>query len=1224
MNTIRNGRIALCAILGLGVLGAGFSCSGGASGRASPGSVAKGAARAKLVSVEFGRRVDVYAWRRVNNSADRIDPRNREPVLVLRDVVINPQVRNEDPISNSQARYRFLPYDPSVGHRELLILFDDQAETRAFEDALAGAMSALPTVKPYFAFSKGLPTTPPVVPDDACIKLTFDRALGLDTAYFAATPSAVQILRLTADPEVVDPSLAYTPVNVRVVSQDNGKILLVDPEVSGNEAGSRNPNPEGLPPSLDGLTANIRIALPTEGTITKEFRVQPDAIPTLNSVDVNNKKAVIRDLRSANSQDENNGHLIDVEDPMLVARKAMGILSVDLQNRILMLNKQFADVIIRGRLPYVDGPTSRIDGKPLGAQKVPQGTPFLHGDVLWQDVISPAGERVRVKAEVLRNLEIPEVEDDPSLGIGGGNPIARVEVSTVRGFDSKGNQVTFAANDLPLGADCTCVVHYHHQVEINGKEVGDSTRLAEFLTFVPAPPRLDANRNPVPPNENIDPMASVALSFSKPMALGTVRPEDNFVIANKLGAEARFIEHVKVGNLAVVPTLAADLSLDATTIRLSTPLGLFHQKGSEELYYVHLRDGKEGPRDRSGRMLDLFDLVDVPALTFNFSLDDERGDNLVASVLRRMNSPDEDGTSDQDTTLDYFGQFQQRDGRLFGWPSTRFSRVADNTTLATVRRDLCGECVAQGAKQAPCAGIPNPMVLYQTPLMIFNIPPLAGGISEPFVAQGSRLQMTYREDDFQLNYIDPTQLEIDVEQLHWAPFVGRTPSLLTYDLFDRVTIILGTAEKRPDMRPQVVTQGPSQCCTWDGASFLSGLTPSFAGNYVDNGVPVEVVKDKAYAINPNNAFATSTGSTMIPYPKFDQTYTWRDRRYMGWDFSSNVARGLGGSQQPNDPNTPDRTKDITSPHVPEVNPDIDGMNCKQPDDYLGNNTQDHGPFALPLLVDFLVYPDDPENGLAKGDNLFQIGYIGPIYPNPGHGYYNQGWPWLRVHSTGGLDNQQNQIIVDPRNERLASGGWLNNQILGRFQAPPGDDHIYWAQGDFVRKISVVTYGYVDMLQPGKNEVQGPQGWAGDKAGYPNLAAISTKHRPAEFAILMSPAPEKLPQGTKVLVEYRGSETFDKADTVYAFKADETASSRGNLLNPHFACEQYRYQWSARVLSSGFTNYVKDPDDLINGDTLVAPRYLNVRFTFVNNTNVSPARIPFVDYFALAWRVKDPK
>jgi hypothetical protein len=1065
---------------------------------------------------------------------------------------------------------------------------------------------------------------------------------GLDDDWFRANPTAVQVLQLAGDPDLVVPSQAYAPVNVRIAVKDNGERLIIDPEISGNEAVGRSPNPDGLPKSLDSVAANLRIALPTAGILAESFRVSPDENESFNSVGVRGEAAVIRDFRVANRDDSDFGALRAIDDPQLVAYKTMGLLNVDTQNRVLTINKRYADLVIRGRYPFVDGPLDFDTGIPLGPRSVPQGVALQSGDMIFQNISLPSGEVVRIKAEVLRNLDIPAVDGDPQLGVGGGQPVAQVEVSNISAFDSNGQEVFFTPNALPLGADLEVKVHYHDTLKVQDgqTEVGDAApeRRAEFLVFDPAPPRLDpVTRQPLAANEWIDPMASVALRFSKPMALDTVNTEDNVVIANRYAPDMQWVQHVKIGNMTVIPTRQNDLFNDGTGVRLSTPLGLFHQNNQIETYYLHLLDGTDGPRDRAGRTLELSSgQQGAFALTFDFKLRQDTANNLVGSVLHRFNSPDEDGTSDQSNLTDYFGQFQVRDGRVFGVPTTRFSQVADNTTLPQIRAtvNFSRECEDEnGAKLAPVAppAIP-PFPLYETPRNMFQIQGVwHGGISEPHTADGSRLQMTYREDDLGLSHIEPIHFEIDVEQMHWCPFVPRTPSRITYDVFDRYTLTLGTSEKRPDKRPVVLPPaGPNPPeCGVDSASLASGLSTSFEGNYLDGAARAEVITDEIYTINPNNAFLSATNETFISYPKFNKTYTWRDRRYVGWDEGTQQPTGLGGAQNPDNPSTPDRTKDITSPFFPEFEPDQDGYNAKQPDDFDGSVKEDHHPYALPLLCDFRVYPDDTSNGKVNGDNLFQLALVGPIPPNNPNGFYNPGYPWFRVHSTGGRDLQNVIQQVDPLNVRVATGGWIDNSFLGRFQAPPGDDHLYWAQVDFVRRTSILTFGYRDLLEPSKNDVAGVAGWpgGGDRTGLPNLAAIDSNLRPSEFAVIMRPSPEQLPSGTKVIVEYRGSDSFDNDDTVYAdvaISGTTRAADFGNLLNPNFACEQYRYSGSARITSSEVTAYREAPNDLVSSRTGVAPRFLNWRVTLINNTNVTPALVPYLDTFAVCYRVKLPQ
>lgn len=1161
------------------------ACNGGASGDRRAEAAIDGA-RAALLGVEYGRLVDVYTWQRVAaGDADRLDARRRRPVLFRRNVLVHPNLNSENPHLFEGARFRFLPHDPRIGHRQLLILYDAELEPVPFDAALAAATSALPLVAPHFAFALGLPKAAPVVPRDATLRLSFDRPLGLDQDYFDATPGLVQVLELAGDPEVLGTALAYTPVAARVLVADAGRSLLVDLEVSGLEAKGRVANPTGLPEALDTVTANTRIALPTSGPLAQRFRVRADNVPQFNDRGMSGVSAVIRDFRSGSTLDANRGSLPSFEAPRLTARRDMGLLAMDPEARTLRVHKRKADLVLRPRVPFVDGPYSLQDGRPLGPRRVPQERPLLSGDLIWQTVLSPhTGESVAICAEILENRAIVAREGDPALGTGMAAEIAELVVDRVHGYDSAGNALSFEVEDAGAGKDCTAVVHFCSSLRVGAQqvEVGDQERVAEFLTIVPAPPRFDANGTPLPNGQDVDPAASVTVHFSVPIDATTLRTEDNMVLANHLGSEPAFITHPKTGGLTIVPTQVTDLDRDGTTLRLNTPLGLFHEVGERETYYWHLFDGELGPRGRSGELLDLNEgqAAGLTAISAALRLDAKAPSNLVGSYLVRMNAVDENGTSEASSSMDHFGQFQLRNGRMYGSVGQRFSRVLDTVRMSAVRNDLSRRCES------------GPSFLYSTPLL--NV-----GRVEPFVSEGSRMQQAYREVDFDLSYTDPAELEIDVEQLHWAPFVARVPAKLTYDLFDRISMTLAHSEKRPDIRVLPT-------CRPEFGANLSGLETTFEANYLDNGVRAEVVKDQAYTIDPNNAFAAVTGATMISYPRFRESFTWRDRRLMSIA-ANDAILGLGGSQRPDDGTAPDRTRDVSSPHIPEVDPDLDGANARQDDDYKGDRRQDLAPFALPLLVDLSIHPDDVANGKCIADNLFQVGVIG-LGLN------------ARVHSTGGIDGQLQEILVDPTNERQARGGWIGgagNSVL----VPPGDSVVYWAQADFVRRVSVVTSGYFDTLLPGRNEVQGPAGWTPTPKGFPDLEKLGAEYGAHEFAVLVDPAPEDLPLGTELVIEYRGAERFDRAADPYSFEDNETAASRNNLLNPHYACEQYRYLASGRVDARGVTTYVQDIDDLVDTARGVAPRYLNYRLTFVNNTTVTPIRTPYVSSLAILWRVR---
>ena len=67
------------------------------------------------------------------------------------------------------------------------------------------------------------------------------------------------------------------------------------------------------------MTANIRIAIPSRGTVVSNFYVKEDAVDQLNGVDSAGRDSVIRDFRSGNLADGTAGRLREPEAPMLVA-----------------------------------------------------------------------------------------------------------------------------------------------------------------------------------------------------------------------------------------------------------------------------------------------------------------------------------------------------------------------------------------------------------------------------------------------------------------------------------------------------------------------------------------------------------------------------------------------------------------------------------------------------------------------------------------------------------------------------------------------------------------------------------------------------------------------------------------------------------------------------------------------------------------------------------------
>lgn len=906
----------------------------------------------RLESINYGRLVEVFAFRRVDpTNGQRRDALNRVAVRVASNVVIDPRVETQalyDPLGEEDpnADYRFRPFDVEVGHEELLILWDDTHpdESQRFQDALDTAVANLTPV-PAAVESQNTTVQPiPVAPRNAALKLKFTRDVGVSDEFFVANPASLQVLEIVDDPGTTNPNRAFRTVPFRVLTQ--GDSLIVDPSLLGGEArGSIGRTSAGLPVSSNNIAANIRIAIPTQ-LPGGGLGVKSDRTAELNGNDRTGLPSVIRDFRTGNAADGRSGSMVDVDRPMIVADVPMGITAVDTAARVLTINKRFAQVAVRGTIPFVVGPLNPVTQLPLGPAEVPTISPLRSGDFIEQTVQGPDGP-VRVRAEVLMNLDVQNtgtLATNPNLGRaadgsdGGSAQTLRVMVSNISVTDASGNDVSFRGSSLPLGADCQVRVHYYNYVPYSSGSlaVTDESRKLEFALFDPAPPRIDPNtRQVIPLGTKIDPQASVMLRLSEPIDLSTVDKADNYLLATKNLPETDLLEVLaspKPVALSLVGTIFEDFRQDGTVLRLNLPVGHTHEATQNEQYWLHLLAEDIGPRDLAGLSIDLFDRrfgVDKKeTFSFSYRLDPDAPANLAMSRVFRFASQDEDGT--KPGAPDFFGQFELRDGLLAAAPVTRFSRVADNQTLPGVMRGDKGDCFDVGSADPMMGRDGSHLVwgpLYTTTSMVQSTAPLPppdpfqppgtpltyGGIGGPHNPRGHREQVTYREDDFQLGYTDETTMMIDVEQMHWSPWTNQA---VLFDQFDRYTLRMGHSRKRPDLRAQFIPPPPGGMpdCGVSCASLVSGLSTTFAQNPL-NGVMVEVVKDSIYTINPGDAFRATTDNVFTPYPKFERTFTWRDPRLVSWDRDLNQAIGLGGAQDAAANTIPPRddTTNVSSP-----------------------------------------------------------------------------------------------------------------------------------------------------------------------------------------------------------------------------------------------------------------------------------------------------------------------
>jgi hypothetical protein len=1299
------------------------ACDGSSGGANDPNQT-----KPALVKAESGRLVDIYSYQRIDPArADRRDRFNRKHVLIARDVVVNSAIETQALIDAAgaeivDASYEFLPFDKVVGHPELLILWDStQASERVnFESARANAESGLAELAPSYRGQNTSTRPIPIMPRDAAIRLKFSGNLGVDKSFFDVNPAAVQLLEFKADPATTNAVEAFRAVPFRLIV--GADTLTLDTTILGgeNQVGFSS---TGLPASVDNITANIRIAIPSRGGASSLFYVREDAVPELNGTDSFGRSSVIRDFRSGNPADGSFASLRDPETPMIAGSLGMGITAVDAASGRIRLHKRGHQVPVRGRFPFAEG-TLNAQDIPGGSAAVPTRVALRGGDILTQivDVVIPptppatvpTTERVRVRAEILQNQEVGTYRDDPAFpGAGraadGSQGEALTEIwirvaSLEGGVDSLGRPVAFAPGSSAEGADCVVRAYYYEDVRfLDGSgSVSDATRRFEYLRIDPKPPATIGGI-PVPPGTRISPVASISAEFTKPIDFDRLDNTTNFVISSNVLNGASFaglVTDPKTMTAGVVPTRLTDQFGDGTVLQLQPPYGLFHQQLQTETYWVHVLLGVNGVTDLAGNALSIYDDPATPVSNWSvsFTLDQDLSNNLSGWHVYRFEDVDEDGTLPG--SVDIFGQYRLLAGRLVAAETVRFSRTADNQNLGGINRVIRGECwdatanrIAPWPNAPPYPPNPGNYIngrLYQQPQQIdtlldpnslpfpYNaeggVPQPIGRVLEPHQPRGSRMMMRYLEDDFSLDYKLPTEFLLDVEQLYWSPY---SDGVVQYDVFDRYTMSLAHAGRRTDLKffmAQVTPPPPAAPflqCDLDCASISSSLSGTFAENVLGGSTATTVFEDKVYRINPNEAFRSPFDVKYVPYPRFDRTYTWRDSRLVNLDETGQLL-GLGGARQPqaSAPND-DVTADIDSPWIRDV-PDAEftaagGVRWVVDEaDFRGLRRRDHDPIALPLLVDFKVFPDGSANGVARGINTFQVAMVGMpsgfsgFPPSPG-GYYNGvgvgcanrvPWPWVRIHSTGGVDpNTGQDILVDPANELVARGGYVkdagavvlsggttSSRNLGLFQAPPGDGMLNWAQADFVRKVSTMTFGFVDTVQPNRRQVIAGSAVNNDP-GVPDfvpLQAVLGNLRISDFATLMDPPISRQPAGTKVVLEVRGAADFANSGTLYnptyatGVTPSDVYNTRGNLLNPNYACEAFRYDQAnsgagfdtPRVDATGLTRYVTNEriGDIRDPATGLLPRFLNLRVVMENNVSQTPAVSPSLRSLSIVYRM----
>ena len=1233
---------------------------------------------AELTKLEFGRLVDVYGLQTTPEGVvvELYDDPSTVGLIDGLDVVIGPDIQDErGPDSrqpDSEVLYDFIGSNPDNLQPRLLITRElGSAEFReAFEeldDRLKPVAAGL--------FGQDVRETPfTVVPRNAAIKLTFAQNVGVGDDFFVTrdergrvtglkNTEAVQLLEIVGDPRDETDTGDYRVVPTRLVVR--GHEIVVDPVLLGTEGlqyRTQN-NAAGMPESADQVGANMRIAVALEGPLSIPGVHAPEGSPYIGTNHAA-ERSIIRDFRSGNREDNtpdiSRGFVRDAEPPRIVGQLLTYLERVDRvndANQVVTIYKNGrAHEIDRGDvLRFIDPSTDDV----IGASEI-----VVEPD---DDLGDPDEQHVRCVIRTVPGL----LELDPRRIAGYPDDILERE----RWLRENAPRVVLVSEFTASRSNPR-----------TGEPYGDDP--ANFLTFSPSSLPL-ANGDPSPPTENVSPFASAIVRFSKPVDMTTVRAfdtlffatrnvldsdlvRDEFVTPNRIDPDS--FDLAKFATPHLVVSRVQDDDGSQTAIRLQPTHGLYLDQEIRDAdegvpfeakqfrYFLHLLGGANGVADLAGNSIDFQAAVGVQDfLVIPFSLDTRERlaggpvypDNRVVSIVRRFASTDEDEQPSyyRDGEFPIFGEtpgpeaFRLQDlfgavsvtgGRLETRPTARVRKVVDDLNqtpapLPTSELRFCprGQEAQPTATAAFGAGIQNPL--------------------NPF---GARLQTAWREIDMSLSRIDPFDFNVDVEQMWWAPFKEST---ITYDVFDRVSLFLGHSEFRPEpcfvFLPTIPDSGLNSVFTDNYAHNLTlngekedDLEPHLA--YADQ----QLVIDPALAITePNNV------NRFLPLPEFQQPhFIWRDE--------TKVYQG-GNSQESSDTGGPNRS---FAPYI--ISPWLMGggrlvgedagdlvfqrgfLNNLEPWRIRQNTQRDEftggglPAVALPLLADFMTYCDDPDlpvgNGfVATGFNGWQIAVA--VTTNP--------WPNFRAYSGGFAGNgARPPICISPNDSAWlrATGGFTPTGRPTQFAV---DNSVYWILADFLKRQTVVTFGFVDLLNPHRMPDRPPGTgdprlgpFFTDAAGRPELP-LGTLPR---YEWLSEPSLEDLPSGTSIVPEFRAASALDPQPWRWSVEdwGEERKPDEINFpLDPLKACDAGIRKFDDRIVDGSarnywayyynrqITDYTTEISDLRSGNFTTQftnprerfrahdVRYFNWRMIVRNNVNASPPISPVLESFAVSYR-----
>jgi hypothetical protein len=472
------------------------------------------------------------------------------------------------------------------------------------------------------------------------------------------------------------------------------------------------------------------------------------------------------------------------------------------------------------------------------------------------------------------------------------------------------------------------------------------------------------------PVTGIDPFSTIAVRFSEPMEPSSLTAFDSMTLTRSAVPPSGVVSTDQF----VIGRVGQTADLREFTFQPDLPLN--HVVGTAESYFLALATGEFAPEDLAGNDIEAFDQVEL-------AVEPTAAEQINGGRVSRFVSIDEEfpvAGSGEPLLPEWGGQMLVDQGRqlIRPRPVTRQTVILDRQTSPTLQGHT----------------------------------PFSAGIVTPLSNFGSKMQTLWRYADCAFSINDPTNINVDVEGLGWAPAGGA----IVADAFDEFEIRLSHCRWAPDelIDPgSLFPQYPN-----------SGLVQIFANNLLMNETQVVVhPRENGYILSPADLFVAPSGTRIMPFPlnrgvapEEARTFTWRDTA---------VRTRSGASNGGVDPSYYLLALGLPVPTAPNKF-------------YPPNEAQTAG---LPLLLEFRTFRDDS----ALGINGFDINLAAN----------SSSKPYFRAFTTGGVRQNGQPKYVDPDTETQANGGFNPSTN------PPGgvtyglDNAVYLGSLDLVVRISRV-------------------------------------------------------------------------------------------------------------------------------------------------------------------------